>query len=58
MKGLKKRSGSLWPVKVLLFLFMLVLIAYGVMAVIYGLEESVFKVPASPGIARLYHWLA
>ncbi len=52
MREMNKCSNSLWPIKLLLVLFVLVLIAYGVLAVVYGLEQNTFRMPAIPALPR------
>lgn len=49
---MNKRESSLWPVKLLLVLFVLVLIAYGVLAVMYSLEQHSFHLPETPALPR------
>ena len=46
--------GGLGIFKWLMILFALVLIAYGVLAVIYSIDQNAFRVPENPGRA----WLA
>lgn len=50
---MKKRNNSgLGPYKWLAAAFVLLLIAYGVLAVIYGLEQNTFRLPAAPALPR------
>lgn len=50
----EKKSGRL--LRFVLLLFALVLITYGVTAILYGFEQNAFKVPESPGRAVNIVW--
>lgn len=49
---MKKPDKSLCPYKWLAAVFVLLLIAYGVLAVIYGLEQNAFRLPEASALPR------
>lgn len=46
------KRGGMRPLRWLIILLALVLILYGVMAVIYSIEQNTFRVPEVPLAAR------
>jgi len=52
VKNMDKR-GSLWPYKGLIILLALVLIVYGIAAILCSIEQNTFRVPEEGLIAGL-----